>query len=397
MDCRGYKAHLRPAPSPVCPLCGVVVPIRRGEDIDARVDRHISEGCPKPFNVRVRLISKKQAQDEKLIDEKTPAVRASAAATAAAAAAGVGSPGIDMSEIWPTPENKDSHNTRDMKSNTIVPKVDLKSVSASFAPLSAQAARTQRILSRFVTQRTSTSGSIPSMSLSSSSTTKTSGGKGTSKLKLRELAEKHRKAYVVFQATQSRQTHWRAIVAAMVDHYMLQWSTALQHCREEDNARREQSTGGKRKRKRKTISAIHEAEEVDDVLRPLILPVCTCVKSVAEAMMMSDLDIAVWSMFLDKLQPDWISIRPPEAQLAALLYAGYSMKLLWCGVEEHQQLVPYLHRVQPDFTAKYIAWMRARRSVKFAIPPIELRRRYQRFQLCSKTIRNPFTHPDDFT
>mmetsp|Transcript_781 Transcript_781/g.1230 ORF Transcript_781/g.1230 Transcript_781/m.1230 type:complete len:111 (+) Transcript_781:107-439(+) len=110
-------------------------------------------------------------------------------------------------------------------------------------------------------------------------------------------------------------------------------------------------------------------------------------------MMMSDLEITVWSMFLDKLQPDWISLRPPEAQLAALLYAGYSMKLLWCEVEEHQMLVPYLHRVQPDFTVRYIEWMRSKKGVKFAIAPLALRRRYQAFQTEAPTISTAFTDP----
>jgi len=108
---------------------------------------------------------------------------------------------------------------------------------------------------------------------------------------------------------------------------------------------------------------------------------------------MTDLDIAVWSMFLEKLQPDWVSLRPADKQLAALLYAGYSMKLLWCSVEEHQMLIPYLHRVQPNFTARFVEWMQEKKGVKFAIAPVSLRRRYQRFQEDSMVLQNNFIDP----
>eukprot|EP00471_Norrisiella_sphaerica_P002608 CAMPEP_0184486278 /NCGR_PEP_ID=MMETSP0113_2-20130426/7793_1 /TAXON_ID=91329 /ORGANISM="Norrisiella sphaerica, Strain BC52" /LENGTH=286 /DNA_ID=CAMNT_0026868073 /DNA_START=1 /DNA_END=858 /DNA_ORIENTATION=+ len=86
--CRGYKANLRPPLIyPMCPICGVAIPIRRGENPNARVDRHIQLGCPKPFELTVKIHSpdKKQRMDgvRDKHDEKLPMVVNKATAAAA--------------------------------------------------------------------------------------------------------------------------------------------------------------------------------------------------------------------------------------------------------------------------------------------------------------------------
>eukprot|EP00276_Gloeochaete_wittrockiana_P004286 CAMPEP_0184665504 /NCGR_PEP_ID=MMETSP0308-20130426/57469_1 /TAXON_ID=38269 /ORGANISM="Gloeochaete witrockiana, Strain SAG 46.84" /LENGTH=380 /DNA_ID=CAMNT_0027109537 /DNA_START=39 /DNA_END=1178 /DNA_ORIENTATION=+ len=51
---QSYASHNCPRESemnrivPICPLCNVVVPTRKNEDPDAKVDEHISLNCPKP-------------------------------------------------------------------------------------------------------------------------------------------------------------------------------------------------------------------------------------------------------------------------------------------------------------------------------------------------------------
>jgi len=419
-NCSGYKANLRGPKGPVCPLCRMMVPIRRGEDVNMRVDRHIQEGCPKPFQLRVRVVDKKSpAKDEKLPTETLSTHSATAAANAAVKAAipvtdsdtvninniiepgrlpadlTRGVPPIDFS-VPPVPTlnpTKPDKIFPDFEKNfahfTPTPVSSLTGVHAK--PFVTQGERSQMVFSTF---------------LGSTNKAPSSDIKGGRK-RFRLLANKHREKYIEFQSKQSRHSHWRAVIGAMVDFYMLQWSTAIRHCRKEaeieekDKEDEKNRSGNSRKRRKRSkpktqTSQIEEASEIDTQLRSLVLPLCNCVCSVAEALMMSELDIAIWSLFLDKLQPDWISLRPPEAQLAALFYAGYSMKMLWSEVEEHQLLVPYLHRQQQDFSARYMEWIRARPNVEFAIPPLVLRKRFQRFQDVAGKIHNSFSHPQDF-
>eukprot|EP00466_Bigelowiella_natans_P006743 jgi/Bigna1/86374/estExt_fgenesh1_pg.C_100064 len=556
---------LRPAPrAPICPMCSVAVPIRRGEDPNERVDRHIMEGCPKPFKIQVNIMpndkKRKTATDDEKnaskTDEKLSSQRVVERATTAAAAAlgendlndfsgvdfsygdnifeeagkflgelgeeglnsvftsnplmdenfGSGlafgplhfrhpssssSASLPASLATPPPFQSTSFspmthpNTQQQQQQQQQQEEEEKEQEANSTTSGAsflvsqqrnttrplpptinttyendynnnndnndnknnvnkeQAARTKRILSRHITQQqqqrqkqsttmtTNSNVNVRNVNTTSSSSNSNAGGIRSSsssisssssqgkgqRSKLRNLAAKHRSKYLVFQMIQSRSRHWRGVISAMVHFFLLHWSTAIRHCRAEEEEEKQKekcrhciealvmkfpitkihmvasavisststlsSSGRKRKkssRKKQHQRQIVMASTVDSSLTPLIAPLCKCAQSVAEAMLMTDLDIAVWSMFLEKLQPDWVSLRPADKQLAALLYAGYSMKLLWCSVEEHQMLIPYLHRVQPNFTARFVEWMQEKKGVKFAIAPVSLRRRYQRFQ-----------------
>ena len=44
------ERHVQSKSVPICPLCGQAVPVRLGEPPDARVERHIADGCTKPKN-----------------------------------------------------------------------------------------------------------------------------------------------------------------------------------------------------------------------------------------------------------------------------------------------------------------------------------------------------------
>ncbi len=348
---------------PICPLCGASVPVRRGEDVNAKVDKHIRDGCPKPFKLNVRVRASRSA-DGKSATRKRGRIQLESSSSSSQP------PPVPPELRWMRSIDPD---------NVFGGSADATTAFDTGDPslLSAQADRTANILTRIVTrppQLQPTHGALGPPS-------------ETRKNKIASLARRHTEAFMAFRAEAAREGHWRGVLAALVRSYFLDWSTVILH------ARRRATRSTKRRAKTTQKTPLSRAVDIEKQLEPLFVPTCKCAASVAEAFVMNDLELAVWSLYLDKLQPDWATVKSAQDKLTALIFSAYTVKLLWSEIEDHQMFLPYLNRVLPGFTGKYKLWIQSKKKIKFGIPPLALAERYKLLQTDARRISNAYTHP----
>jgi len=101
------------------------------------------------------------------------------------------------------------------------------------------------------------------------------------------------------------------------------------------------------------------------------------VENVADRFLMNDLEIVLWSLYLDRLEPFWLRLSAPQ-QALALLCTAYSMKAVFAA--DHLTFVPMLNEIVADFGVRYQGWLVGKGPISLAIPPVMLHARFSMFE-----------------
>ena len=118
---------------------------------------------------------------------------------------------------------------------------------------------------------------------------------------------------------------------------------------------------------------------------PLLPLISRALCLLSNAMMLGELEMAVWSLYLDRLLGDWVSrtdLRTCGGEgcnLRLLHYCAYMVKLSFTDTAggPTDPLLAYLTGLYPDFLAHFTSWMHSQGSTTLATPPLLLNQRFR--------------------
>lgn len=118
-------------------------------------------------------------------------------------------------------------------------------------------------------------------------------------------------------------------------------------------------------------------ETLDLIDSPLLEPLAICVQSVADVLLLNDLEIIVMSLYLEKLEPHWLHMETPLVQLRVLFFAAYSVKMVFTA--SPLTFLPFLTTLYPNFSEAYNQYLHSKPGISLAIPPVALNERWKMF------------------
>eukprot|EP00808_Paulinella_micropora_P005687 g5559.t1 len=123
--------------------------------------------------------------------------------------------------------------------------------------------------------------------------------------------------------------------------------------------------------------------------------------TVADALLLSTLELTLWSFHLERLAPELIDLTPPK-RLSLLYKTAFSVKCRTCP-ENWGVFLPLLTSHSASFESEYSDWLRSRaqgstshvgHGVSLAISPCELVARSERLQCCQHELCSSSEQPD---
>ena len=108
---------------------------------------------------------------------------------------------------------------------------------------------------------------------------------------------------------------------------------------------------------------------------PLYPHLSSLLYTVIDSLLMDTLQIAIFSVYLERLEPYWILELPPAAQARLLLLAAYAMKLAY--VDNHSIYLPYLSGLYANFSQILSEYLHSKPGVKLGIQPQHLASRFR--------------------
>ena len=120
---------------------------------------------------------------------------------------------------------------------------------------------------------------------------------------------------------------------------------------------------------------------------PMLGPLSRCLCLLSSALMLSELEMAVFSLYLDRLSlSDWATRLDRSAlqhqeqhNMRALHYAAYMVKLSFteqAGAAD-DPLLAYLAALYPDFSLAFCTWLHEKGAIQMHTPPIALNHRFK--------------------
>lgn len=135
----------------------------------------------------------------------------------------------------------------------------------------------------------------------------------------------------------------------------------------------------------------HEREKTDDLARVMFAlvrrgaaqlgapageaqGVLNEVQNVVNNMLLNALEVSVWSLFLERLEPGWAA-RSADALSEALYYTAYTVKTRFSM--EFLGFTPLLREIFPGFGTRYTAWLAGKDAALLSVAPVALNERYR--------------------
>lgn len=94
----------------------------------------------------------------------------------------------------------------------------------------------------------------------------------------------------------------------------------------------------------------------------------------ADALLMNDLELAVWTIYADRLEPNWMHTENVALRMQQLFFVGYCVKMMF--VRTHIEFLPLLDALYQDFGHVFQKWLDSKTKVRLSVPPIVLNERF---------------------
>lgn len=103
-----------------------------------------------------------------------------------------------------------------------------------------------------------------------------------------------------------------------------------------------------------------------------------CIKGISDALLMNEVELSVWSLYLESLNSHWVLQRPPDNMLRTLLFSAFATKINL--TPDSTFLLPYLKGVVPDFMDTFRTFASAKPTALLHVPSAVLNQRYSLLQ-----------------
>eukprot|EP00742_Colponemidia_sp_Colp-10_P004872 GILJ01005204.1.p1 GENE.GILJ01005204.1~~GILJ01005204.1.p1 ORF type:complete len:571 (-),score=83.85 GILJ01005204.1:234-1946(-) len=385
-ECVGY--NLRRANVPICPICQELVMVRRGENANAKMDEHMNK--VHSTNSRTSLtIEEVPTEPGTPVEASPPAVdtppEGYARLTRSTSMKG-------MMQNTPTPLKRNTSFTRSGMSQD----QQFSTGSSSTGKLKRQASaalsdesdpKKFKSATASATTNTTTTTTSNKKTTNQKTATKTKKGDGASDAVIDETKKKKHALDISAtndalrimlskppkpapkkpsskQVSKSAEVFMDNAVRQMKD-----WAQAYA-----DKSLQFQKVGLSAQSQH-FLRKMAEESKLPFDLESLL----SSLRSVAKSMMMNELEIVVWSLYLDKL--GWADTR--LSLMESLTMSAFAVKMYLNG--DHGMFLPHLNRLIPGFSYRFNQWLTGKDRRLMSIPPLQLNSKFNELLKGCKT------------
>ena len=115
----------------------------------------------------------------------------------------------------------------------------------------------------------------------------------------------------------------------------------------------------------------------EGVSHPLYSNVTLLLYTIIDALLMDTLQVVLFSLYLERLEPFFILEPSPASQARLLLLTAYAMKLAY--LDNHSIFLPYLTGLYSNFSRLFSEYLHSKQGVKLGIANTQLTARFRLF------------------
>ena len=108
---------------------------------------------------------------------------------------------------------------------------------------------------------------------------------------------------------------------------------------------------------------------------PLYSNLTLLLYTVIDALLMDALQVTLWSLYLERLEPFFILDPSPQSQARMLLLTAYAVKLAYCA--NHDIYLPYLTGLYAQFSKLFSEYVHSKPGIKLGVSNTQLTARYR--------------------
>ena len=117
------------------------------------------------------------------------------------------------------------------------------------------------------------------------------------------------------------------------------------------------------------------ADTWEGLSHPLYSNLTLLLYTVIDALLMDALQVTLWSLYLERLEPFFILDPSPQSQARMLLLTAYAVKLAYCG--NHDIYLPYLTGLYAQFSKLFAEYVHSKPGIKLGVSNTQLTARYR--------------------